>query len=87
MNYTNELLNRVKTKYGLTSEYQLAKKLEIGQGRLHNWRKGLSNMDWDVAFLCADLLHEDDQNVVHGLIDDKYKNVRLINALHAGQPA
>lgn len=87
MNYTNELLNRVKVKYSLTSDYQLAKKLGIGQGRLHNWRKGLCSMDWDIAFQVADLLQEDDQNVVHGIIDDKYTNPRLISALHAGQPA
>lgn len=87
MNYTNEILNRVKAKYSLTTEYQLAKKLGVGHGRLYNWRKGLHSMDWDIAFLCADMLQEDDQNVVHGLIDDKYKNPRLINALHAGQPA
>ncbi|MBF4395680.1 transcriptional regulator, partial [Vibrio anguillarum] len=29
MNYTNALLDRVKAKFELTSEYQLAKKLEI----------------------------------------------------------
>jgi hypothetical protein len=30
------------------------------------------------------LLDETDENVVHGLIGEKYKNERLINALHAG---
>lgn len=39
-------------------------------------------MDWDMAFFIADLLEEEDQNVVFGLIDDKYTNSRLINALH-----
>lgn len=44
-------------------------------------------MEWEVAFQIADLLGEEDQNVVFGLLDDKYKNPRLINALHAGAPA
>ena len=82
MNYTNALLNRVKAKYGLTSEYQLAKKIGIGEGRLRHWRKETCSMDWDVAFVIADLLGESDQNVVYGLIDDKYNNPRLVNALH-----
>ncbi|MGF1747734.1 transcriptional regulator [Vibrio cionasavignyae] len=82
-NYTNVLLDRVKTRYELTSEYKLAQKLEVGEGRLRHWRKGTCSMGWDVAFRIADLLDEDDQNVVYGLIEDKYKNPRLINALQA----
>ncbi|MCG3758859.1 transcriptional regulator [Vibrio cincinnatiensis] len=82
MNYTNLLLDRVKAKFNLTSEYQLAQKLDVGHGRLRHWRKGSCSMDWDVAFVIADLLGESDQNVVYGLIDDKYNNPRLVNALH-----
>lgn len=85
-NYTNSLLNRVKARFELTSEYQLAQKLEVGHSRLRHWRKGACSMDWDVAFKICDLLGEEDQNVVHGLIDDKYENPRLINALHEGSP-
>ncbi|NAW57790.1 MULTISPECIES: transcriptional regulator [unclassified Vibrio] len=85
MNYTNALLDRVKAKFELTSDYQLAKKLEIRATRISNYRNGVSNMDWDLAFKICDLLEEDDQNVVHGLIEDKYSNPRLINALHSGQ--
>ncbi|PIB17235.1 helix-turn-helix domain-containing protein [Vibrio rotiferianus] len=87
MNYTNALLDRVKAKFELTSEYQLAKKLEVPHSSLRRWRKGGSSMEWDTAFQIADLLDEDDQNVVHGLINDKYTNPRLINALHAGAPS
>ncbi len=87
MNYTNALLDRVKAKYNLTSDYQLSKKLGIGQGRVTHWRKGTCSMDWDVAFKICDMLGEDDQNVVYGLIDDKYSNPRLVNALHEGRNA
>lgn len=87
MNYTNQLLDRVKTKLNLSTDYQLAKFLEVSTGRIGNYRKGRSVLDWDMAFKIADLLGENDQIVVHGLIDDKYKNPRLINVLHeATQP-
>ncbi|WP_240205363.1 transcriptional regulator [Vibrio sp. CyArs1] len=85
MNYTNALLDRVKAKYGLSSDYQLAKKLDITTSRLGAYRKGRSSIGWDLAFEIADMLEENDQNVVYGLIDDKYSNPRLINALHEGR--
>lgn len=84
MTYTNELLNKVKARYSLTSEYQLAKKLEISESRLYRWRKELNSMDWEMAFQIADLLELDDQNVVYGLLEDKYENPRLINTLQEG---
>ena len=80
-NYTNQLLDRVKTEFGLTSDYQLAKKLGIGTGRIGNWRKGRCAMDWNVAFEIADILHESDQNVVNGLLIEKFTNPRVINVL------
>lgn len=87
MNYTNALLDRVKTKFELTSDYQLAKKLGITTSRIGHYRKGRCSMDWDTAFAICDMLGEDDQNVVYGLIDDKYSNPRLVNALHDGRNA
>lgn len=73
---------RLKPKYKLTSEYQLAQKLDVNHSRLYRWRKEQNSMDWEVAFKIADMLNLEDQCVVSGLIDDKYKNPRLINALH-----
>ncbi|RWX55112.1 transcriptional regulator [Photobacterium chitinilyticum] len=87
MTYTNELLNMVKTKFRLTSEYKLAKKLEVSEARLYKWRKELNSMDWNMAFKVADILEMDDQKVVYGLLEDKYENQRLINALTEGRPA
>ncbi|NAW64535.1 helix-turn-helix domain-containing protein [Photobacterium halotolerans] len=80
-NYTNTLLDMVKTRYNLTSDYKLAQKLEVSRARLSNWRCGKNSMEWEVAFQIADLLHLDDQNVVYGLLHDKQLNPRLINAL------
>lgn len=86
INYTNSLLNRVKAKFELTSEYQLGKKLDVHESTLYNWRKGRSNMDWDMAFKLADILGENDQNVVFGLLQSKMKNPRVIKALEKSAP-
>ena len=87
MTYTNELLDMVKSKYGLPSDYKLAQKIGVSRSRLSKWRNELNSMDWDVAFQVADLLEINDQKVVYGLLEDKYKNPRLINALGEGKPA
>ena len=86
-NYTNVLLDELKTKLELTSDYQLAKVLEVGTSRISNYRNGRSVLDWEIAFRIADLLKLDDQNVVYGLLEDKYTHPRLVNALQAGAPA
>lgn len=80
-NYTNQLLDRVKSSFDIKSDYQLAKKLGIGRARISNWRKGMCSMDWNIAFEIADLLNENDHNVVQGLLEEKQMNPRLINAL------
>ncbi|WP_311568407.1 helix-turn-helix domain-containing protein [Photobacterium arenosum] len=87
MTYTIELLNMVKAKYSLETDYQVAKKLGVTSSRVSNWMRERNAMDWDVAFKVADLLDMDDQNVVYGLLQDKYENPRLINVLKAGCPA
>ncbi|MBV1841092.1 MULTISPECIES: helix-turn-helix domain-containing protein [Photobacterium] len=87
MSYTIELLNELKGRYELTSDYQLAKKLGVSSARVSNWMKGKNNLDWDTAFQVADLLEISDQIVVHGLLKDKYENPRVINALDEISPA
>ncbi|KLU98921.1 hypothetical protein ABT56_23085 [Photobacterium aquae] len=87
MTYTIELLQQVKRRYTLTSDYQLAKKLGVSSARVSNWMKGKNNLDWDIAFQVADLLEINDQNVVYGLLKDKYENPRFINALDDGRTA
>ncbi|WP_281222793.1 helix-turn-helix domain-containing protein [Photobacterium sanguinicancri] len=81
MTYTIDLLNKVKTKYSLPTDYQLAKKLGVSTARVSNWMNSKSSMDWDIAFQIADMLEIDDQKVVHGLLEDKYENPRLVNVL------
>ncbi len=85
MTFTVELLEMVKARYSLTSDYQLAKKLGVTSARVSNWRCGKNSMDWDIAFQIADLLEINDQKVVYGLLDDKHENPRIIKALHEGR--
>lgn len=87
MTYTIELLNTVKTKYDLDSDYQLAKKLGVSTARVSNWMKRKSLMDWEVAFQVADLIEINDQEVVYGLLNDKYENPRVIKVLQQGASA
>ncbi|CAE6956888.1 MULTISPECIES: helix-turn-helix domain-containing protein [Vibrio] len=85
-NYTNVLLDQLKTQLELTSDYQLAKFLDVGSSRISNYRNGRSVLDWEMAFKIADLLELDDQDVVYGLLDEKTVNPRLINALQSRAP-
>ncbi|MDV6251082.1 helix-turn-helix domain-containing protein [Vibrio sp. EA2] len=85
-NYTNVLLDQLKIQLELTSDYQLAKFLDVGASRISNYRNGRSVLDWEMAFRIADLLGLDDQDVVYNLLEDKYKNPRLVSALQSGAP-
>ncbi|MGR5324126.1 helix-turn-helix domain-containing protein [Vibrio sp. DNB22_17_1] len=85
-NYTNVLLDKLKTHAGLTSDYQLAKFLDVGTSRISNYRNGRSVLDWEIAFKIADLLELNDQDVVFGLLEEKTLNPRLINALQNHTP-
>ncbi|EKO3844856.1 helix-turn-helix transcriptional regulator, partial [Vibrio harveyi] len=52
-NYTNVLLDQLKTQLELTSDYQLAKLLDVGTSRISNYRNGRSVLDWELAFKIA----------------------------------
>lgn len=53
---TNEILDRVKAEYGLTSDYQLAKKLGVSGSRISNYRAGISNIDDSLILSIENLL-------------------------------
>lgn len=53
---TIELIDRVKTAYGLTSDYQLAKKLAVSHSRISNYRNGKRTADDDLVLKCETLL-------------------------------
>ncbi len=83
MTYTVELMEMVKARFAIESDYKLAQKLGISRSRVSLWRNEHNGMDWDVAFQIADLLDLDDQNVVINLLKDKYENPRIIKALES----
>ena len=53
---TVDYLDAVKAAYGLTSDYQLAKKLSISTNRITNYRSNRSFMDDNLAMKIAYLL-------------------------------
>lgn len=53
---TVDFLDAVKAAYGLTSDYQLAKKLAVSTSRITNYRTNRSTMDDSLALQIADLL-------------------------------
>lgn len=53
---TIEILDRIKAEYSLTSDYQLAKKLNISTSRVGNYRSGRSSMDDELILKVEDLL-------------------------------
>jgi len=52
----NEILDAVKDHYSLTSDGQIAKKLNVSRTRISNWRCGKNTIDDDVANLIENLL-------------------------------
>lgn len=61
---TCDFLDKLKAAYGLTSDYQLAKKLDISQSSVTNYRKGHTVMDNELAVKVSELLELDALYVV-----------------------
>ncbi len=53
---TNILLDLVKSRYDLKSDYKLAKFLEVDPSRISNYRNGRSHLDEKLALVVAKLL-------------------------------
>ncbi|AKU11556.1 hypothetical protein AzCIB_1655 [Azoarcus sp. CIB] len=59
MQTTNEMLDELKARYGLSSDYALAKFLgHKGQSRISNYRSGRSQFDDEEAVKVAALLEK-----------------------------
>ncbi|MDF2185447.1 helix-turn-helix transcriptional regulator [Grimontia hollisae] len=85
MSYLVELLDEVKIRHDIASDYALAQKLGVARNAIYQWRKNLNSADWETIFKLADLLQLDDQNVVYKILEEKYDNPRLINTLRQGE--
>lgn len=53
MKTTEQFLDAVRAKHGLTSDYQLAKHLKIRPSRISNYRNGISLFDEETCLLIA----------------------------------
>lgn len=56
MNYTLDLIGKLKDKKGLDSDYAVAKALKIHPNRISNYRTGKSHADDKMAIVLADEL-------------------------------
>lgn len=62
--YINQILDKAKEKLNLSSDYALAKKLEIPKTRIGNYRTGYSKPDEEMCFILAEILEEEPQAII-----------------------
>ncbi|MDR1994033.1 hypothetical protein [Azonexus sp.] len=67
-------LDAVKAQLKLASDYQLAKVLEVGNGRIVSMRDGSRPVPNDVAFRIAKALNLDPAHVIADLEEQREKN-------------
>ncbi|MDR5171428.1 helix-turn-helix transcriptional regulator [Methylobacillus flagellatus] len=61
---TVEMLDKCKEKLGVSSDYALAKELDIRQARLTSYRKGREHPDVYVCFRIAEILGESPSSII-----------------------
>lgn len=61
---TDDLLDAMKTKLNLTSDYALAKALGVGKTTIGNYRTGFSKPSTEQCFKWADILEVDPAAVI-----------------------
>lgn len=71
---TGIYLDAVKAQLKLTSDYQLAKVLRVGNGRIVSMRDGSRPVPNDVAFRIARALNLDPAHVIADLEEQREKN-------------
>lgn len=77
MHTTNDLLDAVKQKYGISSDYKLRTFLGVSQNTLPNYRHGRSRPDDDMALKLADLLELDPLYVIACVNAERAQEGRL----------
>lgn len=70
----NEYFDAAKQRMGIASDYELAKRLDIGRNGLPEMRAGKRNVPLDVAFKLAITLELDPAAVVADLESQREKN-------------
>lgn len=74
MNATNEVLDRIKSKHNLSSDYALAKLMNVGQSCISNYRKNRSQFDDKKAFAAAKLAEIDPVELLAKLHKERAAN-------------
>lgn len=67
-------LDAIKAQMNIESDYELAKRLEVGRGRIVEMRKGSRPVPLDIAFKIAITLELDPAHVVADLEEQREKN-------------
>lgn len=71
MNTTQELLEQVKAKAGVQSDYALAKCMGWGYSKVSNYRVGRSQLDVDACFAVAEILGRDPAAIIAAVEADR----------------
>lgn len=71
MNNTQQLLAEAKTALRISSDYGLAKALGLTRQAVSHYQCGRRQLDNDVAFRLADLLHRDPAAIIAAVEADK----------------
>lgn len=69
-------LDAVKAQLNIQSDYELAKRLEVGRGRIVEMRTGTRPVPIDVAFKIAITLQLDPSQVIADLEEQREKNAK-----------
>jgi transcriptional regulator with XRE-family HTH domain len=74
---TNELLDQVKTKLGLPSDYKLAQVLDISKSAITNYRKQTTHPDQAVCLRIAEILEVDPDVILCNVQAERTKDETL----------
>lgn len=80
MQTTNEFLDSVKAKHGLTSDYQLSKLMQCTHSVISGYRHGRSKMDEETACKVADLLELEPGYVMACIAAERAKSEKVKKA-------
>ncbi len=80
-NMTNRLLDAVKNEHAIKSDYALAKRLNVNQTTVSNYRAGRTQMDEVIACRVADLLNKPRGTVLAALAVERAKTEEVKSAL------
>ena len=79
---TIEILDMIKARYGLPSDYALAKKLNISRARVSTYRTRGSSMDDELCLVCENLLELPEGSLLFELQASRTKCKKAAELFH-----